>query len=62
MNRRVSITEVFDTNPFSPYQVWVCFLCFCVPFFEGFDLMVIGVTMPSIAKFLHCKPGALGLA
>jgi AAHS family 4-hydroxybenzoate transporter-like MFS transporter len=62
MNRRVSISEVFDTNPFSPYQAWVSFLCFCVTFLEGFDLMLIGVTMPSIAQFLHARPGALGLA
>jgi AAHS family 4-hydroxybenzoate transporter-like MFS transporter len=62
MNKRVSITEIFDTNPFSSYQVWVCFLCACVALFEGFDMMVIGLTMPSIAKFLHCKPGALGFA
>ncbi len=62
MNQRVSVREIFDANPFSPYQVWVCFLCFCITFIEGFDLMVIGVTMPAIAAFLHSKPGALGLA
>jgi AAHS family 4-hydroxybenzoate transporter-like MFS transporter len=62
MNKRVSVREIFDTNPFSPYQVWVGFLCFCITFFEGFDLMITGVTLPSIAAFLHSKPTALGLA
>ena len=62
MNRTVSITEIFDTNPFSPYQVWVCFLSFCIMFLEGFDMMIIGVALPKIADFLHSKPGALGLA
>ena len=56
MNKRVSVREIFDTNPFSPYQVWVGFLCFCITFFEGFDLMITGVTLPSIAAFLHSKP------
>lgn len=61
-SKAVSITEIFDTSPFSPYQIWVCFLCFCVTFLDGFDLTVIGVALPKIADFLHSKPGALGLA
>jgi MFS transporter, AAHS family, 4-hydroxybenzoate transporter len=61
-SRTVSITEVFDTSPFSRYQVWVCFLCFCIMFLEGFDMMIIGVALPKIADFLHSKPSALGLA
>jgi len=62
MSRSVSISEILDNNPFSAYQIWVCTLCFLIMFCEGFDMMVIGVTMPKIADFLHCKPGALGLA
>lgn len=61
-SKTVSITEIFDVSPFSPYQIWVCFLCFCVTFLDGFDLTVIGVALPKIADFLHSKPGALGLA
>ena len=26
----MSVREVFDSSPFTPYQVWICFLCFCV--------------------------------
>ncbi|WP_005034340.1 MFS transporter [Holophaga foetida] len=62
MGRSVSITQILDDNPFSMYQVWVCALCFVIMFCEGYDMMVIGVTMPKIADFLHCKPSALGLA
>ena len=60
--KTVSVAEIFDTNPFSPYQTWVCFLCFCIMFLEGFDMMIIGVALPKIADFLHSKPSALGLA
>ena len=59
MNRTVSVSEIFDTNPFSSYQVWVCFLSFCIMFLEGFDMMIIGVALPKIADFLHSKPSAL---
>ena len=62
MNRTVSVSEIFDTNPFSSYQVWVCSLSFCIMFLEGFDMMIIGVALPKIADFLHSKPSALGLA
>jgi MFS transporter, AAHS family, 4-hydroxybenzoate transporter len=61
-SKTISITEIFDISPFSSYQIWVCFLCFCVTFLDGFDLTVIGVALPKIADFLHSKPGALGLA
>ncbi len=60
--KSMSVREVFDTHPFSAYQVWICFLCFCVTFLDGFDLTVIGVALPKIAEFLHSKPSALGFA
>ena len=61
-NKTVSAREVFDGSPFTPYQVWVCFLCFCVTLLDGFDLTVIGVTLPKIREFLNATPSALGLA
>jgi AAHS family 4-hydroxybenzoate transporter-like MFS transporter len=60
--RTVSIAEVFDRRGVTSYQVWICFLCFCVTVLDGYDLMVIGVTMPRIAQFLKATPSALGLA
>ncbi len=61
-SRRVSVTELFDEIRFTPYQTGICFLCFCVVLFDGFDSTIIGVTLPKIADFLHSSPMALGLA
>ncbi len=61
-DKKVSAREVFDGSPFSPYQVWVCFLCFCVTLLDGFDLTVIGVTLPKIRESLNASPSAIGLA
>ena len=60
--RTMSVREVFDSTPFSPYQVWVCFLCFCVTLMDGFDLTMMGVTLPKIGEYLKVSPSALGLA
>ncbi|MGD0231949.1 MAG: MFS transporter [Syntrophorhabdales bacterium] len=60
--KTVNIRSVFDTGRFAGYQFMVCFLCFLVTFLDGFDLTMIGVTLPKMADSLHVKPGALGLA
>jgi AAHS family 4-hydroxybenzoate transporter-like MFS transporter len=60
--KAVSVKEVFDTSPFSTYQIGICVLCFLVVFFDGFDLTVIGVALPKIAETLKTSPAALGLA
>lgn len=62
MEKIINVNEVFDDLPFSFYQVWVCLLCFSVVFFDGFDLTVIGVTIPKIAEHLNATPAELGLA
>jgi len=58
----INVNEAFDDLPFSFYQIWVCLLCFSVVFFDGFDLTVIGVTIPKIATHLNASPAELGLA
>ncbi|SPF35284.1 Major facilitator superfamily MFS_1 [Syntrophobacter sp. SbD1] len=60
--KTMSIREVFDSRPFTPYQMWICFLCFCVTLMDGFDLTMMGVTMPKIGEYLKVSPSALGLA
>jgi AAHS family 4-hydroxybenzoate transporter-like MFS transporter len=60
-SKSVSVKEVLDSGRFSGYQIWVCFLCFCLTFFDGFDLSLVGVSLPKIADFLHSKPTALGM-
>jgi MFS transporter, AAHS family, 4-hydroxybenzoate transporter len=61
-SRTVSVRELFDDTRFTPYQAWVSFLCFCLIVLDGFDLTLIGVTMPKIAEALRADPKALGLA
>ena len=61
-SRTISVSEVFESSRFTPYQVMVCLLCFLVTFIDGFDLTIIGVALPKVADFLHSKPSALGLA
>jgi len=60
--KTMSVREVFDSSPFTPYQVWICFLCFCVTLMDGFDLTMMGVTMPKIGEYLKVTPAELGLA
>ncbi len=61
-SRTISVRELFDDTRFTPYQVWVCFLCFCLILLDGFDLTLIGVALPKIAEFLHADPKSLGIA
>jgi MFS transporter, AAHS family, 4-hydroxybenzoate transporter len=60
-NRSISVREVLDSGRFSGYQVRICFLCFCLTFFDGFDLSLVGVSLPKLAEFLNSKPTALGV-
>ena len=59
--KAVSVKEVLDSGKFTGYQIWICFLCFCLTFFDGFDLSLVGVSLPKIAEFLNSKPTALGV-
>ncbi len=59
-SRPVDVREVLDSGRFSAYQIWICFLCFCLTFFDGFDLSLVGVALPKIADFLQSTPTALG--
>jgi MFS transporter, AAHS family, 4-hydroxybenzoate transporter len=61
-SKQVNIRSVFDTGRFTGYQSMVCFLCFLVTFLDGFDLTMIGVTLPKMAESLGVEPGTLGLA
>lgn len=62
MNRTVNVNEAFDNLPFTPYQTWICLLCFSIVFFDGFDLTVIGVAIPKIAEHLKVSPVEIGAA
>jgi MFS transporter, AAHS family, 4-hydroxybenzoate transporter len=61
-SRSVSVNQAFDSLPFTPYQIWVCCLCFLIVVFDGFDLVVMGLAIPGIADTLKVGPAQLGLA
>jgi len=60
--RSVCVTDVFDKSPITSFHIKVYTLCLLVIILDGFDLVVIGVTLPKIAQYLHASPTALGLA
>ena len=61
-NNSVSVKDVLDSGRFTLYQAWICALCFLLAFFDGFDLSLVGVSLPKIAEFLKSTPAALGMA
>jgi AAHS family 4-hydroxybenzoate transporter-like MFS transporter len=58
----VSVKDVLDSGRFTLYQTWICTLCFLLAFFDGFDLSLVGVSLPKIAEFLDSTPAVLGMA
>jgi MFS transporter, AAHS family, 4-hydroxybenzoate transporter len=60
--RLVSVTEILDPGPLTPYQSFVGILCFCCTLLDGFNLTVTGVAAPKIAEALRVTPTAIGLA
>ena len=58
----VSVRDVLDSGRFTLYQTWICALCFLLAFFDGFDLSLVGISLPKITEFLNSTPAALGLA
>ncbi len=61
-NNSVSVKDVLDSGRFTPYQLWICTLCFLLAFFDGFDLSLLGVSIPKIAESLNTTRAALGMA
>ena len=59
---QVSVKDILDSGRFTFYQTWICTLCFLLAFFDGFDLSLVGVSLPQIAEFLKSTPAALGVA
>src|SRR4030042_1614193 len=58
----VSVKDILDSGRFTLYQMWICTLCFLLAFFDGFDLSLVGVSLPKIAEFLDSTPAALDVA
>ncbi len=60
--RTISVREIFGGAKFTPYQAWICVLCFLAVLLDGFDLTIIGVALPKIKDSLNASSGALGMA
>ncbi|SDO98226.1 MFS transporter [Desulforhopalus singaporensis] len=58
----VRIGNIFKDLPFTSFQYRICIFCFLVCFLDGFDLTIIGVTLPKIAEYLGASHEALGFA
>ena len=56
----ITVGDLLDTGRISGYQIRIFCLCFSLTFFDGFDLSLVGISLPKIAEFLHSKPAALG--
>jgi hypothetical protein len=44
------MTQSLINNPRARYSGWVAPLCWCAVALEGFDLVVLGVVLPSLLK------------
>lgn len=60
--KKMTVGDILDNVPITPFQYRVGLLCILVTFLDGFDLTVIGVALPNIAEYLGTTPGALGYA
>lgn len=58
----VSVKDILDSGRYTPYQLWIWTLCFLLAFFDGFDLSLLGVSIPKIAESLNTTRAALGMA
>lgn len=56
----VNITELIGSRPLSAFQIRIALLCSLVALLDGFDLQIIGLAAPSIAKLLSIPPARMG--
>lgn len=59
MNTRISIPDLINRCPLTPFQWRVFILCFLVAIFDGFDTQAIAFTGPSITQAFGLRAGAL---
>jgi AAHS family 4-hydroxybenzoate transporter-like MFS transporter len=56
----INITELIASRRFGKAQAMVVVLCACIALLDGWDLQVIGLAAPSIARLLHIPPPNMG--
>jgi AAHS family 4-hydroxybenzoate transporter-like MFS transporter len=56
----INITELISSRRIGKAQVMIVILCACIALLDGWDLQVIGLAAPSIARLLHIPPADMG--
>ncbi len=58
----LDLAEVIDRRPMSPTQILVTALCASALFVDGYDIQVMALTVPSLARGWSLPPSSFGLA
>jgi MFS transporter, AAHS family, 4-hydroxybenzoate transporter len=53
MKQSVNVTALLDQSSWSPYQKWVTILTALATIFDGFDIQILGFTIPSLMRDWH---------
>jgi len=56
------ISKFIDDRPLSAYQIRILITCFIVMLLDGFDMQVIGLALPALARDWGLSPKDFGLA
>jgi AAHS family 4-hydroxybenzoate transporter-like MFS transporter len=57
---QINIRETIESHPLTTAQIGVVVLCALIALLDGYDLQVIGLAAPSIAKLLNIPPPQMG--
>lgn len=58
----LTLDELIDSLPMSAVQVWVAVLCATVLFVDGYDIQVMALAVPSLARGWSLPASSFGLA
>ena len=58
----VEIDDLMDAHPLSGLQKYVLVLCALAVLFDGYDLQVLALVVPTLTKAWHIAPASLGVA
>src|SRR5215510_9467064 len=58
--RQIDVHKLADDARFNPFHALVLFWCALIIVFDGYDLAVVGIALPSIMKDLGVAPANAG--
>lgn len=58
----IELGEIIDHRPMAPVQIWVAVLCAAALFIDGYDIQVMALAVPSLARNLGRPEASFGLA